>query len=127
MKHYHITNSLAVNPAFALRLAALDYNPGSNRPDDSGSLYVAPVSKASWDAPAGLLAIYAISNGDPILVGQMQDGEVFWIDQTDNSEGLSEHMLATLAAAVWLDEKLPNEDAAELAEIIRAALPETDE
>jgi hypothetical protein len=124
MKHYHITNSLAVNAAFALRLASLDYDPGSNRPDDAGSLYVAPVSKSSCEAPVGLLAIYASTNCDPILVGQVEDGDVTWFDHSEHSEGLSDSMNEVLARACWLDEQIPNEAAAELAEIIRNALPE---
>lgn len=122
MKPYYITNTIAIDPAFALCLASLVYKPGSNRPDDCGSLYVAPVCAAIWDAPAGVLALYASTNGDPILIGQIEDREITWIDE-NNSDTFPEHMRTALESACWLDDKQPNEHAAELCELVRSAIP----
>lgn len=76
-KHF-VSQSVAVDQFCAVKLADLTYTEGSSRPDDCGSLWVAPIVWAAWGAPLGILALYATTNGDPILLGQIEDGEVLW-------------------------------------------------
>jgi hypothetical protein len=120
MKRY-ITRNIAIHPAFEIRLAALDYNPGSGRPDDCGSLFVAPVVQVTSNYfIAGTLAIYSSTNGDPIFLGFIEGNEVTWEDE-EEVVGLFQ----ILRDACWLDEKVP-ESAVSLLELIRDSIPELD-
>lgn len=120
MKHYHLNQHLSVNRGFAIKLADLRYDPSSDRPDDCGSLYVAPVSQASWDAPIGLLALYATTNGDPVVLAQIEENDLTWIDE-NNSDVFPEHMRTAMESAGWSE--LSNDEAAELLELVRNAIP----
>ena len=101
MSHlYHITNSVAVDRFCAVKLADLNYNPESNRRDDTGSLYAAPIVKTNWNAPIGLVAVYASTNGDPILLAQIEDGDITWFEETNETPGL-ESIIDVLRAAKW--------------------------
>jgi hypothetical protein len=95
---HYITNATAVDQFCAVPLAHLSYSPDSNRPDDRGILYVAPIAKASWDAPVGILLLYATTNGDPIELGQIEDGELAWTADASTMNG----MRAVLARADWI-------------------------
>lgn len=96
MNQYFLTPTLAVDRHCAVKLANLNYNPGSSRADDLGSLYVAPVVRCGWKAPLGLLAVYATTNGDPILLAQIEDGELTWLDEEIES------MREVLESAEWI-------------------------
>jgi hypothetical protein len=120
MKKYFLTNSLAVNPAFSVKLADLNYNESSNRMDDRGSLFVAPVSQTGWDAPVGLLALFASTNGDPIYLAQIEEDSLIWVDGND-ADVFPEHMRFPLENASWVD--VANDDAAELLEFVRNQIP----
>lgn len=101
MAKYHITNTLAVDRFCAVKLANLNYKQDSRRSDDLGSLWVAPVISAGWAAPLGLLAIFATTNGDPIFLGLIEDGEVTWCEEGADSPGI-DSVLDVLERAEWI-------------------------
>ena len=97
---YFLTNSVVVDQFCAVKLADLNYKSGSERNDDHGALYVAPVVKTNWDAPVGLLALYATTNGDPIMLAQIEDGELTWCEETNETPGM-ESVREVLERAAW--------------------------
>jgi len=101
---YWIKNELAVDFAMRIKLADLDYaNDGKNRADDQGSLWVAPVVQVKgWTAPLGMLALYASTNGDPIFLGQIENGDVVWQQEGAEGEPLSDDMREVLDRADWI-------------------------
>jgi hypothetical protein len=103
MKHAsHLTNSLTVDRFCAVKIADLNFKEESGRPDDQGALWIAPVIKTGWDAPAGLLALYASTNGDPILLGQIEDGDLTWVNGNDRDSGMDESIKEVLLRSHWI-------------------------
>jgi len=98
----YITNEVQVDRFVRVRLASLEYNPDSNRPDDCGELYVAPVTRlAGHESSGGELCLFATTNGDPILLGFIRDGELEFTPATERESGLDESMIDALKRAVW--------------------------
>lgn len=97
---YFLTGLVAVDKFCAVKLADLSYSYGSERKDDSGALCVAPVVQTNWDAPVGLLAIYSTTNGDPIMLGQIEDGEITWFHESNETPGI-ESVREVLERAAW--------------------------
>jgi hypothetical protein len=98
---YYITSSIAIDQFCAVKLAELNYKDGSDRNDDHGALYIAPLTKANWDAPLGLIILYATTNGDPIMLAQIEDAELTWFEETNETPGL-ESLREVLERANWL-------------------------
>ena len=93
VKHqYFLTHSISVDRFCSVRLAHLEYQPRSHRPDDCGGLYVAPI--ISGIKAQGMLALYSTTNGDPIILGNIEDGELTWYDDI-------EHVVDSLKKAEW--------------------------
>ena len=102
MKHiHHITNSLAVDHFARVKLADLSYSKDSQRPDDCGSLYIAPIVAADWDVTPGLIALYATTNGDSILLGLIEHGDLTWVEPLYGEGGLNDAMIEVLSRAAW--------------------------
>lgn len=98
---YWITNETAVDFAMRIKIGEVCWTEGSDRPDDQGSIYVAPVCFAKWDAPLGLVLIYATTNGDPVALGQIEDGEVTWFEESSQNPGF-EAVKPVLERANWI-------------------------
>lgn len=97
-----INNGVQVDRYARVRLAGLEYQPGSNRPDDCGGLYVAPITQIkNGSVTAGQLALFATSNGDHMLLGFITDGQIRFIRSTERESGMDEFMLEVLQSAGW--------------------------
>lgn len=104
-----LTNYVQVDRYARVRLARLEYAPQSNRPDDCGGLYIAPVTQVrGGEVPAGQLAIFATTNGGPTLLGYITDGNIQFVRATDRESGMDEAMLDVLKRAAW--DHPPNSD-----------------
>ena len=82
MKNVHwITNETAVDFAMKIKIGEVFWVEDSTRPDDYGDIFVAPVCRAKWNSPLGLVLIYGTTNGGPVALGKIEDGEVVWFDE----------------------------------------------
>lgn len=108
MNAYYLTNDLAVDSHLKVALADLCYVPDSDRDDDRGRLMVSPVVKfPGGDAPLGLLALYCTTNGDPVQVGLIEDGEITWLPEfADDAESW---LWPVLRTATWEDPGNPDD------------------
>ncbi len=100
---YWITNGTAVDFSMKIKIADITWVEGSNRPDDWGSVYVAPVCEANWSAPLGLglVMVYATTNGDPVALAQIEDGELTWFEESSSTPGI-DNVRPILARANWI-------------------------
>ena len=97
-----INNYVQIDRYSRIRLAGLSYQPDSDRPDDCGGLYIAPVVQVrGLGVPPGQLCLYATTNGDSIRLGFVTDGRLEFVHGTDSEEGMNEDMLDVLRRAVW--------------------------
>ena len=98
---YWITNATAVDFAMKIKIGEVCWVEGSTRPDDQGSIFVAPVCRSKWNSPLGLVLIYLTTNGDPVAVGQIQDEEVIWFEESNQTPGF-EVLKPILERANWI-------------------------
>jgi hypothetical protein len=97
-----ITNEVQVDRYARIRLAGINYKEGSDRPDEWGGLYVAPITMIrGCEVPTGQLCIFCTTNGDPTRIGFITDGDVVFVQ--DNGDGINEQLLEVLNRADWED------------------------